>query len=55
MIQANYFIKSGEASRVLVIGTETLSRISDPHDRDSMIYSMEQERCCWKRLKAKIL
>ncbi len=39
MIQANYFIKSGEAKRVMVIGTETLSRIADPHDRDSMIYS----------------
>jgi 3-oxoacyl-[acyl-carrier-protein] synthase-3 len=39
MIQANIFIKSGEAKRVLVIGTETLSRISDPYDRDSMIYS----------------
>lgn len=39
MIQANYYIKSGEANRVLVIGAETLSRISDPHDRDSMIYS----------------
>ncbi len=39
VIQANYFIKSGDAKRVLVIGAETLSRINDPHDRDSMIYS----------------
>ncbi len=39
VIQANYFIKSGEAQRILVIGAETLSRIADPHDRDSMIYS----------------
>ncbi len=39
MIQANYYIKSGDAKRVLVIGADTLSRISDPHDRDSMIYS----------------
>ena len=39
IIQANYFIKSGEAKRALVIGAETLSRVSDPHDRDSMIYS----------------
>ncbi|MBL7877013.1 MAG: ketoacyl-ACP synthase III, partial [Cyclobacteriaceae bacterium] len=39
MIQANYFIKSGDAKRCLVIGTETLSRVIDPHDRDSMIYS----------------
>lgn len=39
MIQANYFIRSGDAKRALVIGAETLSRVSDPHDRDSMIYS----------------
>lgn len=39
MIQANCFIKSGEASKALIIGAETLSRVSDPHDRDSMIYS----------------
>ncbi|HPF66028.1 ketoacyl-ACP synthase III, partial [Lentimicrobium sp.] len=39
LIQANYFIKSGDAKHILVIGSETLSRISDPHDRDSMIYS----------------
>ena len=39
MIQANYFIKSGDAKRCLVIGAETLSRIIDPHDRDSMIYA----------------
>lgn len=38
-IQANYLIQSGDASRVMVIGTETLSRIVDPHDRDSMIFS----------------
>ncbi len=39
VIQANYFIKSGDAKRCLVIGAETLSRIIDPHDRDSMIYA----------------
>ncbi|PKQ65090.1 3-oxoacyl-ACP synthase [Labilibaculum filiforme] len=39
MIQANYYIKSGDAQRVMVIGSETLSRVCDPHDRDSMIYS----------------
>ncbi|MFC4211802.1 3-oxoacyl-ACP synthase III family protein [Pedobacter lithocola] len=38
-IQADYFIRSGDAKRVLVIGAETLSRIIDPHDRDSMIFS----------------
>lgn len=39
VIQANYYIKSGDAKRVLVIGAENLSRIADPHDIDSMIYS----------------
>ena len=39
VIQADYYIKSGDAKRVMVIGSEALSRISDPHDRDSMIYS----------------
>lgn len=39
IIQANSFIKSGIASRCLVIGAETLSRVVDIHDRDSMIYA----------------
>jgi 3-oxoacyl-[acyl-carrier-protein] synthase-3 len=39
IIQSDYYLKSGDAKRSLVIGAETLSRISDPHDRDSMIYS----------------
>lgn len=39
MIQANAFLKAGIAKRCLVIGAETLSRVSDIHDRDSMIYA----------------
>lgn len=39
VLQANAFIKSGMAKRCLVIGSETLSRVVDAHDRDSMIYS----------------
>jgi 3-oxoacyl-[acyl-carrier-protein] synthase-3 len=39
VIQANAFIKAGLAKKCLVIGTETLSRVVDKHDRDSMIYS----------------
>ncbi|MFV5693328.1 3-oxoacyl-ACP synthase III family protein [Flavobacterium sp. LT1R49] len=39
VMQANAFIKSGMAKRCLVIGAETLSRVVDAHDRDSMIYS----------------
>lgn len=39
MIQADYYIKSGDAKKILVIGAETLSRVADLHDRDGMIYS----------------
>jgi 3-oxoacyl-[acyl-carrier-protein] synthase-3 len=39
LIQVDYFTRSGDCKRALVIGADTLSRISDPHDRDSMIYS----------------
>ncbi len=39
LIQANIYIKSGEAKKCLVIGTETLARVVDPYDRDSMIYA----------------
>ena len=38
-IQAKAFIDSGIAEKCLVIGAETLSRVIDPHDRDSMIYA----------------
>lgn len=38
-IQAQAFIKAGMAKKCLVIGAEALSRVTDPHDRDSMIYS----------------
>lgn len=39
VIQASYYLRSGDASTALVIGGETLSRIVDPHDRDGMIFS----------------
>ena len=39
VIQSHAYIKSGMAKRCLVIGAETLSRVIDQHDRDSMIYS----------------
>lgn len=39
VIQANAFIRSGIAKRCLIIGAETLSRVVDIHDRDSMIYA----------------
>lgn len=39
VIQAQAFIKAGMAKKCMVIGAETLSRVVDLHDRDSMIYS----------------
>jgi len=39
LIQADYYLRSGDAKIALIIGAETLSRVSDPHDRDSMLYS----------------
>lgn len=39
VIQADSFIKAGVAKKALVIGTETLSRVLDRYDRDSMIFS----------------
>lgn len=39
IIQADYFIKSGDAKKIMVIGADTLSKITDPHDRDSMIFA----------------
>jgi 3-oxoacyl-[acyl-carrier-protein] synthase-3 len=39
LIQADAFIRAGMARKCLVIGAETLSRVIDPHDRDSMIFS----------------
>jgi len=39
MLQAYALLKSGMANKCLVIGAEALSRVVDPHDRDSMIYA----------------
>jgi 3-oxoacyl-[acyl-carrier-protein] synthase-3 len=39
MIIADYYIKSGDAKKIMVIGTDTLSRVTDPHDVDSMIFA----------------
>jgi 3-oxoacyl-[acyl-carrier-protein] synthase-3 len=39
VINADYMIRSGDVRRVMVIGADTLSRVSDPHDRDSLIYA----------------
>jgi 3-oxoacyl-[acyl-carrier-protein] synthase III len=39
MIHADAFFKAGIAKKCLVVGTETLSRVIDMYDRDSMIFS----------------
>jgi 3-oxoacyl-[acyl-carrier-protein] synthase III len=39
VIQADAFFKAGMAKKALVIGAETLSRVIDAYDRDSMIFS----------------
>ena len=39
VIQADAFFKAGIAKKALIVGTETLSRVIDMYDRDSMIFS----------------
>lgn len=39
VITAEAYFKAGMATKALIIGTETLSRVIDTHDRDSMIFS----------------
>jgi 3-oxoacyl-[acyl-carrier-protein] synthase-3 len=38
VILADALIRAGEIRRALVVGAETLSRVSDPHDRDGLLY-----------------
>ncbi|MFV0554882.1 MAG: 3-oxoacyl-ACP synthase III family protein [Mangrovibacterium sp.] len=39
MISADAYLKSKTYRRGLVIGSDALSRVSDPHDRDTMIFA----------------
>ncbi len=39
MIMANHLIKAGAAKMILVVGAETLSRVTDPYDRNKMIFA----------------
>lgn len=39
VIQAHTYIKAGEAKKCLIIGSEVLSRVVDPFDRDTMIFA----------------
>lgn len=38
VIIAKQFLENNKDGKFLVVSTETLSRVTDPHDRDSMIY-----------------
>lgn len=51
VIQAQAFIKADMAKKCLVIGAETLSRVVDKHDRDSMIYSDGAGACIIEKTK----
>lgn len=50
-IQAHAYLKSGMAKKCLVIGAETLSRVVDKHDRDSMIYSDGAGAAIWEAVE----
>lgn len=39
MILADSLIKAGRAKLILVVGSETLSRVTDPYDRNKMIFA----------------
>lgn len=39
MVIADYYIKSGDAKKILVIGAEILSRVIDSHDIDCMLFA----------------
>jgi 3-oxoacyl-[acyl-carrier-protein] synthase-3 len=39
VIHADAMLRAGDIGSAMVIGADTLSRISDPHDRDSLIYA----------------
>jgi 3-oxoacyl-[acyl-carrier-protein] synthase-3 len=39
VIHADAMLRAGDIRRAMILGADTLSRISDPHDRDSLIYA----------------
>jgi 3-oxoacyl-[acyl-carrier-protein] synthase-3 len=51
LIQSEAYLKAGMAKKVLLIGAETLSRIIDPSDRDSMIFSDGAGACVLEYLE----
>ncbi len=38
-IQADYYLQSGDVNRILVVGADTVSRMTDPHDIDGMLFA----------------
>ncbi len=48
VLVAEAYLRGGMAKKALVIGCETLSRIVDPHDRDSMIFSDGAGAACFE-------
>ena len=52
VIQAHAYITAGIAKKCLVIGSETLSRVIDIHDRDSMIFSDGAGACILESVDA---
>ncbi len=52
LIQADCYMKAGIAKKCLVVGAETLSRVIDPFDRDSMIYSDGAGACVVEYLES---
>lgn len=52
LIQSEAYFKSGMAKKVLLIGAETLSRVIDPFDRDSMIFSDGAGACVLESIEA---
>ncbi len=49
VIQAHHYFLAGAAKKALVIGTETLSRVLDKYDRDSMIFSDGAGACIMEK------
>lgn len=50
LIQSHAYFKAGMASKVLLVGTETLSRVIDPHDRDRMIFADGAGACVMEHI-----
>jgi 3-oxoacyl-[acyl-carrier-protein] synthase-3 len=53
ILQAEAFMRSGQAKKCLIVATETLSRVLDMHDRDSMIYADGAGACILESMEGK--